>query len=116
MAERPPHLPLLLAMTAASLHAHCLGQPTATRPVMRDLSRGELHRFPAVPHRPPGYEPARGVPETSRHRPGPSLEGLPPGPAGRRDGGQMFISFLRGTTSAELVFRPGKVIMNDGGC
>jgi len=27
----------------------------------------------------------------------------------------MFISFLPGTTSAELVFRPGKVIMNDGG-
>jgi hypothetical protein len=44
------------------------------------------------------------------------LKGLPPGPAGRRDGGQMFVSFLPGTTSAELVFRPGKVIMNDGGC
>jgi len=55
-------------MTAASLHAHCLGQPTATRPVMRDLSRGELHRFPAALHRPPGHEPARAVPGTSRHR------------------------------------------------
>ena len=29
--------------------------------------------------------------------------------------GQMFISFLPGTTWAELVFRPGMVIMNDGG-
>ena len=48
--------------------------------------------------------------------PGRALRGLPPGPAGRRDVGQMFISFLPGTTSAELVFPPGKVIMDDGGC
>jgi hypothetical protein len=66
--ERPPHPPLLLAMTAASLHAHRPGQPTATRPVMRHLPPGELHRFPAVLHYPPVHEPARRAPGTARHR------------------------------------------------
>jgi hypothetical protein len=40
------------------------------------------------------------------------LRGLPVG--GMTD--EMFIPLLPGTTWAVLIFGPGKVIMNDGGC